>query len=108
VADTSRWVLVNVITSRLVPPAVIVEGVNVLLTVGRLGVMLSVSATVHVPVAQDGLVFVTPEGTEIVAVLTTWVCAEAVSWKKKRMSNANRTRISIPGALFPNSVSPRG
>lgn len=64
--------LVNVITNKVVPPAAIVEGVNVLLTVGKLGVILSMSATVQVPEAQAGLVLVTPDGTEIVAVLVTW------------------------------------
>ena len=65
--------LVKEITNNEVPPAVIVEGVKVLLTVGRLGVILSPSATVQVPAThnEDGLVFDTPDGTEIVAVLVT-------------------------------------
>lgn len=73
VADTSWCVLVKVITNNVVPAALIVEGAKVLLTLGRLGVMLSLSATVHVPDVQAGLVLVTPEGTEMIAVLVTCV-----------------------------------
>ncbi|TAG24209.1 MAG: hypothetical protein EAZ37_16845, partial [Burkholderiales bacterium] len=69
VAETSWCVLVNVITKRVVPPALIVLGVNDLEIVGRLGVMGSESAAVHVPPVQPAPVFVTPEGTEMKAVL---------------------------------------
>lgn len=67
--------LVNVITNRVVPPAMMVDGVNVFAMVGRLGVIASESATVQVPEAQPKPVLVTPDGTEIVAVLVTWVWA---------------------------------
>ena len=61
----------NVITKRVVPPAVMVLGVNDLEIVGRLGVTGSESAAVHVPLLQPTPVFVTPDGTEINAVLVT-------------------------------------
>lgn len=57
--------LVNVITSRDVPPALIVDGVNDFETSGRLGVMTSVSVAKQVPVAQPAPVLVTPAGTVI-------------------------------------------
>ena len=65
------------ITNRVVPPAMMVDGVNVFAMVGRLGVTASESATVQVPEAQPKPVpvLVTPDGTEIVAVLVTWVWA---------------------------------
>lgn len=50
-----------------------VVGVKDFETVGRLGVMVSRSAAVQVPELQATFVLLTPEGTEIVAVLTTWV-----------------------------------
>jgi hypothetical protein len=74
VADTNWCVLVKVITRSVVPPALMVEGANNLPMVGRLGVTVSMSEAVHVPELQAMLVLLTPEGTEIVAVLTTWVC----------------------------------
>jgi hypothetical protein len=58
-------------TSRVVPPALMVEGVNALETVGRLGEIVSLSAAVHVPEPHPAPVLVTPEGTEIVTVLVT-------------------------------------
>jgi hypothetical protein len=55
-----------------VPPAEMVEGVKALPIRGRLGLTTSKSATVQVPLgAQTGLVFVTPAGGEIEAVLVT-------------------------------------
>lgn len=63
----------NVITNSVVPPALMVEGEKVFDTVGLLGVIESLSAAVQVPVAQPLPVFVTPDGTEIVAVLVTWL-----------------------------------
>lgn len=77
VAETSLCVLVKVMTSKDVPPAVIVEGLKVLDTKGALAVIVSISATVQVPVAQPAPVLETPTGTEIEAVLVTWVCADA-------------------------------
>ena len=71
VAETSWCVFVNVITKRLVPPALIDVGANDLEIVGRLGEMTSGSTAVHVPLVQPAPVLVTPDGTEIVAVLVT-------------------------------------
>ena len=73
VAEVSACELVKVITKSVVPPALMVDGVNDLAIVGRLGVMVSISAAVHVPVLQPMPlpVFVTPVGTEIAAVLVT-------------------------------------
>lgn len=65
--------LVNVITNNVVPPALIVVGAKVLEMVGWLGVMGSLSAAVQVPEPHPAPVLVTPEGTEIVTVLVTWV-----------------------------------
>lgn len=107
VADVSWCVLVNVITNRLVPPAEIVDGVKVLPTVGRLGVMVSVSAAVHVPEAHPAPVFVTPEGTDIAAVLVTCVCASAPLWIKNRQPQATRKRFSNPEALLRFSSEQR-
>jgi hypothetical protein len=78
VADTNWCVLMKVMTKREVPPALIEVGENDLDIVGRLGVIGSESATVQVPVAQPTPVLVTPEGTEMRAVLVTWVCECAV------------------------------
>lgn len=92
VAEVSAWVLVNVITSRVVPFELMLEGLKLLPTVGRLGVTVSTSATVQVPDPQPAPVFVTPEGTEIVAVLVTCVCANAGAGAScsARNSKANR------------------
>ena len=65
----------KVITNREVPPAGIEAGENVLETVGRLGVTVSISLTVQVPDAQPAelLVLVTEGGGVIDAVLVTLV-----------------------------------
>ena len=63
----------KVITRSVVPPALIVDGVNDLETIGRLGVTGSLSAAVHVPELQPNPVLVTPVGTEMEAVLVTWL-----------------------------------
>lgn len=75
VADVKACVLVNVMTNSVVPPALIVEGVKDLEMIGRLGVIGSESAAVHVPVEQlsPEPVFVTPAGTDIDAVFVTCV-----------------------------------
>lgn len=90
------------ITKRVVPPALMLEGAKVLETVGRLGVMLSPSAAVHVPVLQPEPVFVTPDGTEIVAVLVTCDCAKLELAVATKNSRAHRTPKSIPAALRLN------
>lgn len=58
-------------TSNVVPPALIVDGAKSFEIVGRLGVIESKSAAVQVPDVQSALVLLTPDGTEMVAVLTT-------------------------------------
>lgn len=63
--------MVKVITNNVVPPAFIVLGTNVLEIVGGLDEMLSTSATVQVPEPQPTPVLVTPDGTEMEAVLVT-------------------------------------
>jgi hypothetical protein len=75
VADTSLCVLVKVITNNDVPPTLIELGAKVLETSGKLGVTASISATVQVPATQPvaTLVFETPDGAEIEAVLVIWV-----------------------------------
>jgi hypothetical protein len=79
VADTSLWVFVKVITNNDVPPAVMVLGVKVLATWGKLAVTGSPSVAVQVPEMQlvAVLVLVTPAGAVIDAVLVICVCAKA-------------------------------
>ena len=80
----SAWVLVKVITNKLVPPAEMVEGVKVLATCGGLTVTVSTSLTEQtmgeVPVTQpaETLVFTKPAGGVMDAVLVIWVCADAI------------------------------
>jgi hypothetical protein len=109
VAETNACVLVNVITKSVVPPALMVVGEKVFDTVGLLGVMESLSAAVHVPVAQPKPppVFVTPDGTEIVAVLVTWLCAKPESGIKDRNSAANRQPMSLPALKRPHKDAKR-
>lgn len=104
-ADTSWCVLVNVITNSVVPPALIAVGVNDLETVGRLGVIVSISAAVQVPVLQPAPlpVLVTPDGTEINAVLVTCVCANAGNCKLIRKRNSHKPLISMPADFNPNN-----
>ena len=94
VAETNAWVFVKVITSSVVPPALIVDGVKVLETIGRLGVMLSISAAVQVPAMHPKPVFVTPTGTEIVAVLVTCDWANAGECSPARKANTHRPSTS--------------
>lgn len=70
VADTSLWVLVNVMTSTDVPPALIELGANVLATCGKLNVTVSLSVAEQVPPthAVAVLVLVTLAGAVIEAV----------------------------------------
>jgi hypothetical protein len=103
----SRCVLVKLITNRLVPPAVIIEGVKVLLINGRLGVIVSMSAAVQVPVVHSAFVFETPLGTDIVAVLTTCVCAFAASSKPNSKQKTARMPHSNPFALSFKSITGR-
>jgi hypothetical protein len=69
------------------------DGVNVLDTVGRLGLTVSVSTAEHIPDIQnvDVLVLVKPLGGAIVAVLVTEVCARAVWATKKHSTTPNAT-----------------
>ena len=75
VAVVNLCVFVKVMTSSEVPPASMVLGLNVLDTVGKLALTVSISAAVQVPAVQPAaeLVLVTPSGGEIEAVLVTWV-----------------------------------
>jgi hypothetical protein len=58
VADTKRLVLVKVMTNKDVPPAGIEAGLNVLVTLGRLGFTASTSVAAHTPAIQRGEAFV--------------------------------------------------
>ena len=73
------------------------DGVNVLDTVGRLGLTVSVSAAEHVPDIQnvEVLVFVTPLGGAMVAVLVTDICAKAAWVAKKHSTKPNATPTPI-------------
>jgi hypothetical protein len=95
-------VLVNVITKSVVPPALIVEGEKDLAIVGRLGVIVSKSATVQVPEVHATLVLLTPDGTEIVAVFTTCVCAKEGIWNASKKTNSHRPLKSVPAECNPN------
>lgn len=72
--------MVNVITSKDVPPAGMAEGEKVLETVGKLALTVSTSTAEQTPVPEtqkvDVLVLVTPLGGAMVAVLVTEVCAK--------------------------------
>jgi hypothetical protein len=65
--------------------------------VGRLGLTVSLSVAEHVPAIQnvDVLVFVTPPGGAIVAVLVTDVCARAVWATKKHSTTLNATADAL-------------
>lgn len=78
-AETKLWLLVKVITSKDVPPALMVLGLKVLDTVGTLAVIVSLSVALQVPAMQAVavLVLVTDGGAEMDTVLVTWVCAKA-------------------------------
>jgi hypothetical protein len=103
VAETSRWVFVNVMTKSDVPPALIVDGANDFETTGRLGEMGSASEAVHVPEPHPAPVLVTPEGTDIAAVLVTCVCAKVGRCTVRRKKNSNRLLMKAPADLNPNS-----
>jgi hypothetical protein len=126
VAETSLWVLVNVITNNEVPPAVMVVGLKVLETVGRLAVMVSLSGALQVPAMQlvAVLVLVTVAGAEMDAVLVIWVCAKAVCGmasdankpinsdnmpkalvRLNRESAQRLNNLAITGMGTPNSIS---
>lgn len=96
VADVNACVFVNVITNKDVPPALIVDGVKALEMLGRLGVMESGSTAVHVPEVQPAPVFVTPEGTEMDAVLVTCVWAKAFGCTAKRKASIHRPMKTAP------------
>lgn len=102
VAEVSWWVLVNVMTRSVVAPALMVVGVKDFETVGRLGVMVSKSAAVQVPELQATFVLLTPEGTEIVAVLTTWVWENAGAWESTTKTTIHRPLHSAPADNNPN------
>jgi hypothetical protein len=70
-----------------------VAGVNDFATRGALAVIASISATVQVPEAHPAPVLDTPVGTEIEAVLVTWVCADA-SWGTHKASKNPSTKYS--------------
>lgn len=95
--------LVKVITKSVVPPAVIVVGANVLEIVGGLVVTLSTSVTVQVPEIQPAPVLVTPDGTEMDAVLVTCVCAIAGICVLNRNRSAHRPRKTRPARFNPNN-----
>ena len=80
VADTSACVLVIVIVRRVVPPAEMLDGENVLEINGLEGVTASISDAEQTPLAQPVAVFVlvTLAGGEITAVLVTCVCPIAM------------------------------
>jgi hypothetical protein len=126
VAETSLWVLVKVMTNKDVPPALMVDGVNVLATNGTLAVIVSLSVALQVPAMQAVavLVLVTVAGAEMEAVLVTWVCAKAScgmandankpSCSDSRantlgMENPKRpkrlTNLASTGIRTPNSIS---
>jgi hypothetical protein len=79
-----------------------VLGVKVLAIVGRLGVMESESAAVHVPDSQPTAVFVTPDGTEMNAVFVTCVWARA---GKANIAIDNASRQPSANALANRSLS---
>lgn len=75
VADASAWLLVMVIVSKAVPPALMVLSEKVFEMLGLDGETVSMSAAVQVPAVQEGaeFVLVTLAGGEMTAVLVTCV-----------------------------------
>lgn len=75
VADASAWLLVMVMVSKAVAPALMVLKEKVFEIVGRDGETVSISAAVQVPAVQEGaeFVLVTLAGGEMMAVLVTCV-----------------------------------
>ncbi len=104
VADTSLWVLVKVITSKDVPPALMVDGVNVLETNGTLAVIVSLSVAVQVPATQAVavLVLVTDAGAEMEAVLVIWVCAKAICGKARPANKPMSSESVLKTVLIEN------
>ncbi|MDO9406218.1 MAG: hypothetical protein Q7T87_19485 [Polaromonas sp.] len=97
VADTSACVLVIVMLSSAVPPALIDGVENVLEMVGRDVVTVSVSPAEQTPATvqePDVLVLVTLGGGVIVAILVTWVWARAIELID-RNRNAKAASTSI-------------
>lgn len=94
VADVSAWVLLMLIVKRVVPPALMLLTANDFEIVGLDEVIVSISAAVQVPAAQEGdeLVLVTLVGGEMTAVLVTCVCACAVDNKNRQASAASHAR----------------
>jgi hypothetical protein len=81
VADARAWVLVMVIVSSAVPPALIVLGANALETVGGDALTESMSPAEQTPAnvqEVDGLVLVTLTGGVMTATLLTEVWANAL------------------------------
>jgi hypothetical protein len=101
VAETSLCVLVKVMTNNEVPPAVMVDGLKVLETEGKLALIVSLSTALQVPAMQvvAVLVLVTVAGAVMVAVLVIWVCAKATCGIAR---DANKPNISdsMPKALI--------
>ena len=107
VADTSACVLVIVMLSSAVPPALIDGVENVLETVGRDVVTVSVSPAEQTPATvqePDALVLVTLAGGVIVAILVTWVWAKATELID-RNRNAKAASTSIRQARSTPTVS---
>ena len=75
VVDTSAWLLLMVIVSSAVPPALIEPTEKLFETTGSEAETASTSAAVQVPALQDGDVFVlvTLRGGETAAVFVTCV-----------------------------------
>lgn len=84
-------------TSKDVPPAVMVLGANVLDTCGTLNVTVSESETLQVPATHEVavLVLVTLAGVVIDAVLVICVCATASCGKamESKMPNASKQAL---------------
>jgi hypothetical protein len=100
VAEVRRWLLVRVITNNDVPPDKMLAGAKVLVTLGGVGVITSVSVAVHAPTVHDGFVLLTLTGGVMDAVLVTAVCACASVEKRavdnKKTSATPPARMDLP------------
>lgn len=99
--------LVNVITNKAVPPAVMVLGIKDLMTSGRLGFTGSESAAVHVPEPQLRPVLVTPAGTDIDAVLVTRFWAAADCWNVSKKQKSAKPQAKTPTDILPRREDKR-
>jgi len=103
VADVNACVLVRVMVSSDVPPTATLVGENDFVTNGREAATASVSTLAQSPAVHDPdvLVLVMPVGGATVAVLATWVCANACPRPNAIHATRNSKRRTRPRNAVP-------